>query len=232
MKKVHEFTARAVPLWTLPRRSLEAIGHKTTRLGERLGNDRLVYNPITMWTYHRLALQDAAGVACALLDVFPTYKRFADIGAGGGAFAAALRRRGVDAVAYERSRTGRLIGRLYGAVTCDFDLERQAAPPDVDLAYSFEVGEHLAPELGLELIAYLTSCAPVIVFTAAQPGQGGYGHVNEQPRSYWEAMFADRQYVPWPDARDALKRAFGRQAVGGQWFYDNLSVFCRNGPRP
>jgi SAM-dependent methyltransferase len=58
-----------------------------------------------------------------------------------------------------------------------------------DLAISFEVVEHIEAEHADTIVSNISRNADTIVFSAATPGQGGYGHVNEQPYSYWEEKF-------------------------------------------
>lgn len=78
-----------------------------------------------------------------------------------------------------------------------------------ELAVCLEVAEHLPPERGHSLIGELCELAPVILFSAAVPGQGGIGHINEQWQSYWTAEFVRRGYATngflrwriWSDAR-------------------------------
>jgi SAM-dependent methyltransferase len=65
-----------------------------------------------------------------------------------------------------------------------------------DLALSVEVGEHLPPEAASVLVASLTRLAPVVLFSAAIPHQGGTGHVNPQWPAYWAERFASNDYVP------------------------------------
>lgn len=60
-------------------------------------------------------------------------------------------------------------------------------PRSFDLAVSLEVAEHLAN--GDALIESLTKSAPVVLFSAAIPDQGGDGHVNEQWPDYWSCIF-------------------------------------------
>src|SRR6202022_1127194 len=65
-----------------------------------------------------------------------------------------------------------------------------------DLAVCVEVPEHLPDGAGDALIAGLTRLAPVTLFSAAIPQQGGTGHVNEQWPTYWLERFAKHEYVP------------------------------------
>jgi hypothetical protein len=217
--------SRLRPLRTLPFRAADLAGTRASRLGERRGWDWLVYNPLTMWSYHRLARHEAAPVMDAMRRVFPDAGAYLDVGAGSGAYAAAARRRGVRARALERSRAGRAMAALQRVPSAAFDLRDAAAPPRAELAYCFEVAEHLPPELGDRLVRFLAGAAPLVVFTAAQPGQGGYGHVNEQPPDHWAQRFGAAGMEPWPEAAERLTAAFADAGVRAPWFFANLMVF-------
>lgn len=67
-----------------------------------------------------------------------------------------------------------------------------------DLALCIEVAEHLRPEHAPTLVATLARCADSIFFTAARPGQGGEGHHNEQPQSYWLDLFSQYGFSHHP----------------------------------
>jgi len=59
-----------------------------------------------------------------------------------------------------------------------------------DLVICTEVAEHIPKKMSTCLIENLVKHAKSgIFFTAAQPGQWGDGHINCQPRGYWENMF-------------------------------------------
>jgi hypothetical protein len=224
--------SRLRPLRTLPFRAADLAGTRASRLGERRGHDWLVYNPLTMWSYHRLARRDAGPVMDAIRRVFPDVSDAIDVGAGSGAFAAAGRRLGMNVRALERSRAGRLFATAQRVPAHAFDLRAGAGTGErAQLAYCFEVAEHLDPALGERLVAFLADAAPIVVFTAAHPGQGGYGHINEQPRGYWLDRFRAHGMQPWPEAADALARAFAGNGVDGPWFAENLLVL-RAGPAP
>ena len=64
-----------------------------------------------------------------------------------------------------------------------------------DLVVCIEVAEHLDKAAAAPLVRTLTRTAPVVLFSAAPPGQGGHGHVNEQPRAYWHALFAQHGFA-------------------------------------
>jgi hypothetical protein len=216
----------------LPRRGTEFVNYRVGRFGERRGLDWLTYNPLQLHEYHRLAVADAPAVIGAMFEVFPYAKRFADVGAGSGAFAAEVIRRGRSAAACEHARSGRLYARMQHVSSRSFDLRKD--PParldgPFDLAYSFEVAEHCPPQLGDRLVEFLALTAPLVVFTAARPGQGGLGHVNEQEPPYWIERFATNGMGCRADLVEQLRAAMGRGPHGdpSPWFSENLTVFAR-----
>ena len=52
-----------------------------------------------------------------------------------------------------------------------------------------EVAEHLEDKYSDILVKSLVSSSSTIVFSAATQGQGGIGHVNEQPHMWWIRKF-------------------------------------------
>lgn len=94
---------------------------------------------------------------------------------------------------------------------------------DYDLAISVEVGEHL-PEAAAEgFVDTLTGLAPVVLFSAAIPFQGGTGHLNEQWPSWWKAKFAARGYV----AVDALRTTLWDRDDVAYYYAQNLAFYVR-----
>lgn len=71
-------------------------------------------------------------------------------------------------------------------------------PKRFDLALCIEVAEHLPPDRADYLVSLLASAAPIVFFSAAQPGQGGTLHLNEQPREYWLDKFKARGFALGP----------------------------------
>jgi len=77
----------------------------------------------------------------------------------------------------------------------------------VDLAFSFEVAEHVEGQYADLLVDNILTGAPnYVIMTAAPPGQGGLGHVNEQPKGYWITKFAKRGYENDQEAYDYLAK--------------------------
>jgi SAM-dependent methyltransferase len=92
-----------------------------------------------------------------------------------------------------------------------------------DLAQSLEVAEHLPPARAEGFVADLVAHAPVVLFSAATPGQGGEHHVNEQPGDYWRGLFRAHDHVAIDCLRPLLARAAGVPA----WYRYNLMLYVR-----
>lgn len=94
----------------------------------------------------------------------------------------------------------------------------------VDLAVALEVAEHLPADRADGFIDDLCTIAPVVLFSAAIPGQGGVGHVNEQWPDYWAALFNRRGYA----VSGALRWLIWSDANVENWYRQNLLVAARD----
>ena len=74
-----------------------------------------------------------------------------------------------------------------------------------DVAICLEVAEHLNTSVSLELVAWLTQVAPVVVFSAAVLGQGGVGHINLQARDFWHRQFTRHSFLCADRIREQLR---------------------------
>ncbi len=220
---------RLRPVRSLPSRAMWRLNTELSRLGERHQRDWLIYNPIQMYAYHRLARRAAGPAIAAIDDVFPDVQTVIDVGAGSGATAAqAARTKRVQAC--EKSLAGRLFARMQGVQSVPFDLRDD--PPaqvdgPVDLAYCFEVAEHLPAELGDRLVDFIVGLAPIVVFSAAQPGQGGLAHINEQPLSYWRDRFRSAGYGFDQELTEEYRASVQLHGANEVWLLSNVSVFTR-----
>ena len=92
-----------------------------------------------------------------------------------------------------------------------------------DMVISLEVAEHLNEKYADTFIDTLCRHSDIVLFSAAHVGQGGDGHVNEQPISYWVEKFEKRGYI-WNDIRNEFKDNYNIE----QWYKDNISIFIKN----
>ena len=205
-----------------------AIGAQFSRVGEAIGSERLIYNRWTFDMFHRLAVETAPAIVSGILRRFPDTQLVVDLGAGTGAHVAAFEKRGLDCTGYEYSATAREIAaERLGVRVRPFDLTEPApwGGERYDLALSLEVGEHLPPELGDKLVATCVEAAPHVLFSAAPPGQGGQGHINEQPKAYWMERFARHGYRLDEAQTAALVTDLRRDLVRGMHLARNVMIF-------
>jgi glycosyltransferase involved in cell wall biosynthesis len=154
-------------------------------------------------------------------------RKIADIGCGPGTYVRALRAAGHDATGYDNDLRVRDREAEHLQHVSLFDLNLK---PAADLIFCFEVGEHLPEEQADEVVdSMLRNLAKggVLLWTAAQIGQGGHGHINCQPKRYWSDKFKAR----------GLKRNVGmeediidfvQEGPHMGWFVNNLMVFTND----
>lgn len=91
-----------------------------------------------------------------------------------------------------------------------------------DMALSLEVGEHLPPQRAASFARELCELAPLVVFSAAIPGQGGLHHINEQWPSYWIEHFDKCGY----EVFDILRPRLWNEKRIAYWYRQNVLVFA------
>ena len=93
-----------------------------------------------------------------------------------------------------------------------------------DLVWCFEVAEHVHQSYVGGFFATLTNHADRIVLSAARPGQGGLGHLNEQPPDCWIGRMKERGF--------ALSHETDKYRELPDHFAENILIFERiDGPR-
>lgn len=113
--------------------------------------------------------------------------------------------------------------RTYTAT--NLDLEAELITNDLsrfDLAVCLEVAEHVTPDAGDRLVRVLVDAARSVLFSAAIPGQGGSGHVNEQWPGYWVDRFAAAGLA----CSDALRWEIWDDDRVEPWYRQNLLLFA------
>lgn len=120
-------------------------------------------------------------------------RKVADVGCGQGVWLAEFARHGCEVHGYDGHD-----GTTLDIPTASYTRVDLEATPNLDvgaadLAVCLEVAEHLSPARSQWLVDTLCK-ADVVLFSAAIPGQGGHGHVNEQWPSYWADLFTANEF--------------------------------------
>lgn len=92
-----------------------------------------------------------------------------------------------------------------------------------DMAVCLEVAEHVSDKNSRLLVESLTSAAPIVLFSAAIPWQGGVHHVNEQWPQYWQERFKEKGYVPV----DCLRRRLWNDSRVAFFYAQNILIYVK-----
>jgi SAM-dependent methyltransferase len=166
-----------------------------------------------------------ARVIAPLVQGLVSPRAVADVGCGVGAWLSVFTELGVERVRgvdgdWVKPDMLRILPECFQAAKL---AERIGLEGPFDLALSLEVAEHLPPERAPGFVAELAALAPVVLFSAAIPGQGGVGHVNEQWPDYWQGLFKAHDF----ELIDCIRpRVWGRDDVAW-WYQQNCFLYAR-----
>jgi len=188
-------------------------------------NNTAVYDDTSVEADTEDSLESAQVVVPIVLDLVNP-KSVIDFGCGHGAWLKAFQENGIkviqglDGLWVDHSKL--LIDKT-GFRTVDL-----SQPCEIegkwDLAVCVEVAEHLPEKASRPLIQSLTAAAPLVLFSAAIPGQTGTCHINEQWPSYWKSLFAKRGFRRLDPIRP---RVWQDNRV--QWWYrQNIFLYASN----
>jgi SAM-dependent methyltransferase len=150
-----------------------------------------------------------------------------DVGCGVGTWLSVVEREGVqDVVGMDGDYVDRSMLKISRENFVSADL-RMPLPVkrSFDLAMCLEVAEHLPEAVAAELVRQLTALAPVVVFSAAIPGQDGTDHINEQWQDYWRARFAAEGFA----AYDVIRPRIWNDDRIEFWYRQNIICYVKAG---
>jgi len=132
----------------------------------------------------------AVEIVPVILRFFPQTTSVLDVGCGNGVFCWELIDKGVK----------RVVGiDGHSFIKEDWYIQKDFRNPwglqeKFDIVLCFEVAEHLCERLAEPFIKELVSHGDTVLFSAATKGQGGTGHINEQPATSRHKLFASVEY--------------------------------------
>jgi SAM-dependent methyltransferase len=169
------------------------------------------------------ALRSARAVVPHVLDLAPIAS-VVDLGCGRGAWLRVFEERGVadcfgvDGDYVDQSKLLIDRARFRAADLCrPIDLGRR-----FDLALCLEVGEHLPARSSTALVQSLAAAAPLVLFSAAIPGQTGTSHINEQWPDYWKRRFNDLGY----ERLDLVRPRIWQNPDVEWWYQQNIALYA------
>lgn len=96
-----------------------------------------------------------------------------------------------------------------------------------DLVICYEVAEHIDPQYCDDIVKSVIGAIEPgghLIWTAAQPGQGGVGHINNRPKEYWRKKFLDAGLCQMSGMEDHLKQ-YCLDGYHMGWFVNNVMIF-------
>lgn len=148
-----------------------------------------------------------------------------DIGCGPGTYVNSMRDRNINAYGFDIDVRVSGKSNLYNF---DFTKNHQEIP--CELAVCLEVAEHIDESLAdmfVDNVVKSIASGGLLVWTAAIPGQGGIGHINCQPKEYWEKKLTNLGLVRIPEMETELINEV-YQSIHMGWFVNNLMIFQKH----
>ena len=172
-------------LWTImeiirrdPLHSVQGIYHRVIK------RDSIFYTEDQLW----MCSLEFPQKLKKTLELFDP-KTVLDLGCGTGQSLDFFLECGIDVSGIEGSSLAKSKARHPERIQL-FDLNEELnLGKKFDLIWCVEVVEHIQPNYVHNLMKTFSNHSDRIVLSAAPPGQGGEGHFNEQPASYWIDLF-------------------------------------------
>ena len=146
-----------------------------------------------------------------------------DVGCGSGAWLLVFRENGIERIlgldGHHIDPSWLVIPReCYRAVDLSkaFEVDEK-----FDLAVCLEVAEHLPKRRAQYLVGRLVNLAPIVLFSAAVPFQGGTHHVNEQWPEFWNDVFGQNGYRPL----DLIRVQTWKNPEVKYWYRQNMFLY-------
>lgn len=148
----------------------------------------------------RVEGQQANALASILIDMYHP-KLVIDLGCGTGLYLVPFYNKGIEVLGIDVSKVAKENSLIPSNLIRTFDLcQPLYTAKHWDLCLCIETIEHIRRDCNVTVIDNICKQSNTIIFSGAHPKQGGLGHVNEQPKSYWIEMFKNHSFYEDNDA--------------------------------
>ena len=175
---------------------------------------RVTYDSRFFDSIHEGSQRSAAAVVPAVMERFAP-STVVDVGCGEGLWGKAFEGAGCEVLGLDGHDAPTIPAR-----TVDLTDTLPTFEHDFDLAVCLEVAEHRPLERAETFVAELCQLSHTVLFSAAVPGQGGTGHLNEQWPPYWAELFMANGF----SCSDELRWALWYDERVCWWYRQNIFV--------
>jgi len=171
------------------------------------------------------SLLAAKVVSPLIFEIFKKPRSILDVGCGDGVWLSEITKKwnfqDIAAIDAPTSSFRYLSGRPeIKIIRQDFESNSNLPQNSFDIVLCLEVLEHLNEKTALE-VANQISCAKLLLFSAATPGQGGTGHINERPHQYWHQFFDSKGMLKIDCIRPQIRSQIGIP----KYYMNNIFVY-------
>ncbi len=172
-------------------------------------------------------------ILLTIFSLFGIPKSLLDIGCGDGSMVRLATKMGVWPVVGVDINKPSAIGDgifVQHDLRQKLDLSTQSKDYQFEMVLCLETAEHIPPGYADDLVWTLTKHSSIngrLIFSAALPGQGGEGHVNLQPPTWWRKKLWDTgkfSFQAEHTARLALLLSYTAGPLAN-WIPANIQVF-------
>ena len=171
-------------------------------------------------------LKSARVIVPIILEVYPA-QSVIDVGCGDGAWLSIFQSCGVQNIqgldGNSLPAEAYLVDQKQIRTNVNFESQEFQIPAQADLITCLEVAEHLPARNARQFIGNLAGHAPLIIFSAAVPGQLGTQHINEQPPWFWREVFHGFDFIEIDFIRPLI---WGNPEVAW-WYRQNITAYVR-----
>lgn len=177
------------------------------------------------YSNHDQGSYDSAITILSRLSAYVNPQSVIDIGCGSGTWCkAAMNVWGIVALGIDQHSYEDCNMHIPESQYLQNDIRSRVHGYHADLVICVEVIEHIDEEYEDTVLDNICAMSNTILFSGALPFQGGTGHVNEKPYSYWVEKFNRRGFYLderirhdiWDDARVAI------------WYRNNIMLLHKN----
>lgn len=229
MKKIRNKTVEKIRAWIAESPSTRDLGLIIYEM-KAMGLRRMLKPYDDAFFQELVALKPGYQKLASQVADFFHPESVCDFGCGNGFVIESLASDGVRVTGIEGSAASlEFVNEILKDKILLLDLTKPQKVPACDLAISTEVAEHLPKKFSDTFVANIArSARKSILFSAAQPGQWGDGHINCQPKEFWINLFEQHGWVyQSADSQRFISQASQTKEIAENmpWMIKNFMIF-------